>query len=396
MLYLLPILCAFVGWVTNVVAIKMIFHPRNPIRIGPLVYQGLFPKNKEKFARLTSRNTVQYAIMPSDIIARLDPDDLAEMVPALVDEKIDYLLNERFAELKDRLGPLLDPAGLAFLKKTLTDRIVSSLPGALKDLEGRIDEMIDLQKIVYDKIMSFDVMKLEDLFMELSKKEIRWIEYYGGILGFMVGSVQLVLGGVAVYLWVIPIVCAVVGWFTNFLALKMIFYPYEPKKYLFITYQGVVPKRKVDISRKMASVIDRDLVATDELVEHLEGSRLFEGLPALVRGKLDEALGGPAKAIGTLLEQKLGPEDFDEFKDELSAEIAAMVPGLLPLLKDYLSEKVDIMRIGFDKLGAVSMEDYVGTILEAFEDEMFWLEMYGGLLGLVIGLVQVAVLVYGR
>lgn len=34
---------AIIGYITNVVAVKLLFHPQKPVRIGPFTVQGLIP-----------------------------------------------------------------------------------------------------------------------------------------------------------------------------------------------------------------------------------------------------------------------------------------------------------------------------------------------------------------
>jgi uncharacterized membrane protein YheB (UPF0754 family) len=45
-----PFIGAFIGWITNWLAIKMLFHPRKPIKILFITFHGIFPKNKPRIA----------------------------------------------------------------------------------------------------------------------------------------------------------------------------------------------------------------------------------------------------------------------------------------------------------------------------------------------------------
>ena len=46
----LPIGGALVGYITNWIALKMIFEPLNPVSVGPFVFQGLFLKRQKEVA----------------------------------------------------------------------------------------------------------------------------------------------------------------------------------------------------------------------------------------------------------------------------------------------------------------------------------------------------------
>ena len=45
---LLPLLGAFIGYITNVVAVKLLFHPKKPINILGIKLQGLIPARSEE------------------------------------------------------------------------------------------------------------------------------------------------------------------------------------------------------------------------------------------------------------------------------------------------------------------------------------------------------------
>ena len=52
---LIPLISAFVGWFTNVVAIKMMFHPVHFVGIPPyLGWQGVVPANALRLAKTSN------------------------------------------------------------------------------------------------------------------------------------------------------------------------------------------------------------------------------------------------------------------------------------------------------------------------------------------------------
>ncbi|MCL6583108.1 MAG: DUF445 family protein [bacterium] len=46
----IPFISALIGWFTNYLAVRMIFHPYQPLGLGPLKIQGLVPKRREELA----------------------------------------------------------------------------------------------------------------------------------------------------------------------------------------------------------------------------------------------------------------------------------------------------------------------------------------------------------
>ena len=66
LVYTLPFIGALIGWFTNYIAIKMLFHPRDEVRIFFIPIQGVFPRRQKDLpansARLYQKNCSQFRI----------------------------------------------------------------------------------------------------------------------------------------------------------------------------------------------------------------------------------------------------------------------------------------------------------------------------------------------
>src|SRR5690606_36368712 len=128
------------------------------------------------------------------------------------------------------------------------------------DLTELSDELLDLEALVVDLLSGENVDRLVRLFQRLGRKELRFIEVYGGVFGFLVGCVQVLLFGVLGQWWTMPIVGVLVGLGTNWLAIQMIFRPVEPTRYLgLVTYQGMFPKRQAEIAGEFGAVAEDEI-----------------------------------------------------------------------------------------------------------------------------------------
>ena len=58
---------------------------------------------------------------------------------------------------------------------------------------GHLQQELDLEKIVIKKVASFSSDKLEDILQSILSKEFRFVELIGGILGFIIGLLQVLL-----------------------------------------------------------------------------------------------------------------------------------------------------------------------------------------------------------
>src|SRR3954468_24697408 len=94
-LILIPIISAFIGWFTNWIAIKMLFHPREPKKILGVTFQGIFPKRQKQFAAKLGKLVSSELLSFSDIEQKIaDPGNVNKIMP-LLETHIDTFLREK-------------------------------------------------------------------------------------------------------------------------------------------------------------------------------------------------------------------------------------------------------------------------------------------------------------
>lgn len=74
-----------------------------------------------------------------------------------------------------------------------------------------------------------------------------------------------------VQLALMPFIGALIGWGTNLLAIRLIFRPLNPVKIplLGIEIQGLIPKRRFDISRNIGEALEHEIISTEEIIDNL-------------------------------------------------------------------------------------------------------------------------------
>ena len=87
----------------------------------------------------------------------------------------------------------LTPQLVDKVKSALVSNIDGMLQGLIDEISGKLDNVLDVCEIVKDKVNAFSTDKLEQILKQIMKREFRFIEIIGAILGFMIGLVQLLL-----------------------------------------------------------------------------------------------------------------------------------------------------------------------------------------------------------
>lgn len=189
-LSLVPIISALIGWLTNLLAVKMIFRPRHPRRFLGFTIVGLIPKRRSDLAKTIGDTIERELISFKDFRNVLQtPEFHAEMVAA-INEKIDETILRKLGD-SPLVSLLMASDSLGVIKKRLTIELEEAIPPLVEKFMGSVEQRIDLKTMVREKIEDFELSKLESIVYTIASRELKAIELLGGVLGFVVGLVQV-------------------------------------------------------------------------------------------------------------------------------------------------------------------------------------------------------------
>ena len=79
------------------------------------------------------------------------------------------------------------------LKEGLMEEITLLLPQLISQYTQNLKAHINIEKMVSDKVAAFSSDKLEAILVAIMNKEFRFVEIIGGVLGFLIGLMQIAL-----------------------------------------------------------------------------------------------------------------------------------------------------------------------------------------------------------
>lgn len=193
MIYLIPFISAFIGWFTNYIAIKMLFHPREPRSFLGIKFQGIFPKRQKQIAMKLGSIVANELLHFDEIAERIkDPRHLNDVMP-FIEKHIDEFLHVKLKEKLPVISMFIGEGMLQKVKEGLIEEIELLLPQLIHQFTEKLSTNIDIEKIVVEKVSSFSSDKLEEILVSILSKEFRFVEVIGGVLGFIIGLFQVVL-----------------------------------------------------------------------------------------------------------------------------------------------------------------------------------------------------------
>ncbi len=184
---ILAIVGAFIGWMTNVFAIKLLFRPLNRVNILGIKIQGLIPKRKKDIA-INIGETVENELVSAEEII----DKMIEQTDkkAIIDE-----IRTRILGIVDKKIPIITPPTmrnmiLSFVNDSIDENAENMMNEISEKIVHHATEQVSISELIQQKIMDFPLEKLETIIMSIAKKELKHIEYLGGVIGFLIGIIQ--------------------------------------------------------------------------------------------------------------------------------------------------------------------------------------------------------------
>ena len=189
--FITVLLSTFTGWITTWIAIKMLFHPRNPIKILGLTIQGIFPKNQrliaEKLGQVVGKELLSFDEIEQKVT---NPENLQKLRPD-IEHHIDNFLRNKLKDVFPMLSMLIGEKTILQLKDAFLLELESLFPVLMKGYMAKLEKDLDLEKIVTEKVASFSTQKLEDILNQITKKEFKFLEFVGGFFGFIIGLIEI-------------------------------------------------------------------------------------------------------------------------------------------------------------------------------------------------------------
>lgn len=192
MIYVLPFISAAIGWVTNYLAIKMLFHPRVEKNFYLFKLHGIFPKRQSVLAARLAKIVATELFTIESLRAKVETEETKQEAREMIQQKIEDYLKNFLLEKAPFLAGFLDEKRMEQIRDKIGAEIDKVLPTMIGKLAGQIDSK-HIEEVVYDKVSTFSSEKLEGLLMSVLQKELKFIELAGAILGFLIGVIQLLI-----------------------------------------------------------------------------------------------------------------------------------------------------------------------------------------------------------
>ena len=192
-LLIMIFISATIGWITNWVAIKMLFRPHKEINFGLFKIQGLIPKRRAEIGSGIANIIQNELISVKDVISNIDREEFSKRLDSSIDKVLEKNLKAKVKEKFPVLQMFFTDRMAKDVGNTIKDIIMENQEKIFEIFSNYAEENINFEVIISDKISNFSLDKLEEIITLLAKKELKHIEVIGAILGGLIGVAQYLI-----------------------------------------------------------------------------------------------------------------------------------------------------------------------------------------------------------
>ena len=394
---IIPLVGGLVGWFTNWLAVKMIMQPIHYVGWRPIGWQGIVPANAAKMARTLINNSLSKIVSQSELLERVNPDDLARLIQRRIDPHVEEIVDSMVEKTTLR-GLHLTEYAWAMAPKKIKGMVYSAVKAKLPtiisnfivDVRSEADGLMDINALITERL-SRESELLVKLFTQACDKEFQFISRSGFYLGVPLGIPVIYIWAAYPLWWVLPVFGALVGYVTNWVALYMVFRPLEPVRFGPFVYQGIFLKRQKAVAAAYGEFFANHLITAEVLTnEVLSREASVRRIQELIQREISITVDDFRFQFKPLAMATLGVKQFKGAVDFAAGRAFDLMHPLDKEAQALINTALQIETTLSTRLGELPVQDFHDLLHPVVEEDEWKLIVVGGVLGFVAGIIQCA------
>lgn len=385
----IPIISALVGWLTNKLAVWMTFYPLEYVGKWPFGWQGIIPAKAHKMAGKAVELITSKLISVEEQFEKLNAEEIVKEMRPRLDELSRRIIRSAMEREFPVIWILLPNSQKELLYTEASAQFPSAVSNILLDVKSNIHQLFDIDRMMVEGLTK-DPEMLNRVFLKCGEKEFKFIEYSGLVFGFLFGLIQMFIWNYYQFWWLLPAGGLIVGYLTNFLALKLIFRPVHPIKIGPLRIQGLFMKRQNEVSEEYAKILASELLTSEQIFEFIVRTNGMDSIVELCRNHvkilIDTTTGPTRKAI---LQLVVGTAKYERMKHSAVEMFLSELPVSITGMFGYADRSLAIGPTLEGKLKSLSKLDFEDVLHPIFKEDETILILVGAVLGAVAGFLQV-------
>lgn len=382
-----PLIAALIGFGSRLLAAGLMFLPREFAGLGPFGWQGVVPRHATRIAA-TAAEQLTALVDLREVFAAVDADRLRAEVEQPVLNAIDDIARDVLAEYHPGVWESLPPIVQELAVKQLQAAAPQIVRQLVDELRDNVDALVDLKGLAMQRLTA-DRARFTELVRELARPELRFAALTGAWSGFATGVLQAVVWALTEQPLVMPLFGFAVGLGASWLAVRLVFQPREPRRVLGRTVQGSFHRRRAAVARQYGELIAAEVLTPRALLDALLNGPGSGRARELVAAVVGEVVDEQTRGFQPLVSATIGTAHLEDMKRSAAARAMPALADVSRGADAYLADTMDVARMVEARICELTPAQYENLLRPAFTQQRWQLATAGGVLGAVVGSLQV-------
>lgn len=260
------------------------------------------------------------------------------------------------------------------------------LAGFTVMLQEQVHRVVDLKELVVTE-MCEDKRTIVELFQRCGREELKFLTNSGLFFGFLLGLIQMVVWLFYDNPWTLTIGGTIVGYLTNWLALKCIFEPVEPV-FLFggrLKIQGLFLQRQLEVSGEFSDHLASKVLTSEKIWNNMlngaRGGEFEAALEEYTRDFLTREAAYQTRGLGS------GAEDV-ALVEAVVTRVKERLQDHVHVLHEYTDDALGLKELMRERMALMTPQEFERVLHPIFEQDELTLIISGAILGAIAGFIQ--------
>lgn len=194
------------------------------------------------------------------------------------------------------------------------------------------------------------------------------------------------------WLLLIPLLTAFTGWITLKIALKLLFRPLVPKRILGIEMLGLIPKYRQQVTARIGQIAAEQFSSFTSIEDKISDPGNMEKIKPLLETHIDDFLRNKLKEQMPMIGMFIGDKTINTLKVVFMQEIEALFPQVMQQFAGNIREDLNIEQMVVSKISAIPPEKLESILYKNLTSAFRSAATLGTVIGLLVGLIQLAII----
>eukprot|EP00933_Yihiella_yeosuensis_P048705 TRINITY_DN4505_c0_g1_i2.p1 TRINITY_DN4505_c0_g1~~TRINITY_DN4505_c0_g1_i2.p1 ORF type:complete len:481 (-),score=103.05 TRINITY_DN4505_c0_g1_i2:179-1621(-) len=391
----IPVVSVCFTWWHVWLGIQMCWYPIEFWGIPPVLgWQGIVPRRANIMAERSCDLMIGNLITIEEVINKIEPDDFFSKLGQPLGECCAAVL-EKLAQARcPQVWQLMPQAAKEELHIKVMEETRSMFRPVVDDIKQNINRIFNIKEMAVEALCE-DKPLLVAMFQEIGRKEFTFVLHVAAVMGFFLGIIQMLLFSYFHAPWSLPVSGLIIGYFTNWLAITLIFRPVMPHLLCggYVNFQGVFLKRQQQVATELSTMICKHLIYARRMLETImRNPDNLDKVLDIYQQHMDTAIEKSVGKAKYAVKLFAGKDALPEVKKQVLDITIEELPKHSKPIEDYMDRTFDLANIIGPRLAGLPPQEFEGMLRPVFQEDEWMVLLLGGVLGVMVGCVQAVVL----